>query len=97
MLYLFCFRYINCIYNFPIYKYTSRSQYNLQKQQIQRSWILLDSPNVNLFIIYLSSAIIAIIFLSGLFSLYTQYRLNNFVAKCQSRLGNDLVKSFTHI
>ena len=60
-------------------------------------WILLDSPNVNIFIIYLSIAIIFIILLSGLFSLYTQYRLNKFTAKCQSRLGNDLIVSFTNI
>ncbi len=60
-------------------------------------WVLFNSPNINLFISFLSISIILIVLLSGFFNLYTQYRLNNFVAKCQSRLGNDLIKSFTII
>ena len=57
-------------------------------------WNLLGSPNINLFIIYLSIVISIIILSSSLISLYSQYRLNNFAAKCQSRLGNDLVRNF---
>ncbi|MBO8230536.1 ATP-binding cassette domain-containing protein [Prochlorococcus marinus] len=58
-------------------------------------WTYLGSPNINLFIVYLSVAIILVILSSSLFSLYTQYRLNLFVAKCQTRLGNDLIRNFT--
>ena len=57
-------------------------------------WNLLGSPNINLFIIYLSIVITIIILNSSLISLYSQYRLNNFAAKCQSRLGNDIVRNF---
>lgn len=57
-------------------------------------WTTLGEPKIKLFITFLALSIITIIILSSLFSLYTQYRLNIFVANCQSRLGNDLLRNF---
>ena len=57
-------------------------------------WNLLGSPTINIFIIYLSLSITLIIISSSLISLYSQYRLNIFAARCQSRLGNDIVRNF---
>ena len=51
-------------------------------------------PTIKIFIIYLSLSITLIIISSSLISLYSQYRLNIFAARCQSRLGNDIVRNF---
>ncbi len=57
----------------------------------------LGSPDLNLFIIYLSLIIISLIITASLLNFYNQYLSNMFAAECQTRMGKELFEKFIYI
>ena len=68
-----------------------------ENNNLEYLWKLLGSPIKDLFIVYLAISIVVIIIISSSLSLFTQYKLTNFVSKCQRRLGNDLLQKFSYV